>query len=389
MADEIAMIVKSLGFNALGLSDTAVIALVILAFVIIGAIIVVVTSRPILDIYPYLHPSARARARKGRLLNEKQLSEIVESNNVEEVTNYLRGLPDYVEYVDNYSLDKALDIQLGETYDMVSRMVPKEVKSSFAVLAKKSDINNIKSLFAAKDAGLDKEATEELLIPTGALYDDLVRLSDADSVTDVVAGLDGTEYAPVLEEALNEYEKSKMVLPLETALDTYYLDKLMSASETPADENTQVLYAYIGNQVDVANIKLILRAKADGLDYAAISPYVGNSGYQLREWKLKDLMESESVEGVVSSLEGTKFAPVLAEVLPQYNETGSVALFEKALDKFLVESAKSYSMRKPLGVGPIIGYLSQKEVEVRNLKIIARAKREENFPVAKIREMLV
>lgn len=384
MADEIALII-----NSLGLSPEAFIAVIILAFVVIGAIIVVVTSRPILDIYPYLHPSARARARKGRLLNEKQISEIVESNNVDEVTNYLRGLPDYVEYVDNYSLDKALDIQLGETYDMVSRMVPKDVKSSFAVLAKKSDINNIKSLFAAKDAGLDKEATEELLIPTGALYEDLLRLSDVDSVTDVVAGLDGTEYASVLEEALPEYEKTNMVLPLETALDTYYSDKLMSAAETPADENTQVLYAYIGNQVDVANIKLILRAKADGLDYATISPYVGNNGYQLREWKLKDLMESESVEGVVSSLEGTKFAPVLAEVLPKYNETGSVALFEKALDKFLVESAKSYSMRKPLGVGPIIGFLSQKEVEVRNLKIIARAKREKDFPVDKIREMLV
>ena len=54
-------------------------------------------------------------------------------------------------------------------------------------------------------------------------------------------------------------------------------------------------------------------------------------------------------------------------MLPEYNETGSVALFEQALDKFLVDSAKSYSMKKPLGIGPIIGFLSQKEVEVKNL----------------------
>ena len=31
----------------------------------------------------------------------------------------------------------------------------------------------------------------------------------------------------------------------------------------------------------------------------------------------------------------------------------------------------------------------QKEVEVKNLKVIARAKREEDFPISKIREMLV
>jgi len=384
MADEIATIISSLG-----LSNEAFLAIVLLAFVVIGAIIVIVASRPILDIYPYLHPNARVRARKGRLFDEKQISELVEANNIEEITNYLRGSPEYAEHLDNYTLEKALDIQLGETYDLVSRMAPKDVQSSFKVLAKKSDIANIKSLLTAKEAGLSKEETENLLIPAGSLYEDIERLSDTDSVTDVVAGLDGTEYAPVLEEVLPEYEKSNMVLPLESALDKYYLEKLLASSETPADENKQILYSYVGNQVDVANIKLILRAKVDGLSYDAISPYMISSGYQLREWKLKDLMEAEDVTGVVSSLEGTKYAEVLSDVLPQYNETGSAALFEKALDKFLVESAKSASMKKPIGIGPIIGYLSQKEVEIRNLKVIARAKREADFPISKIREMLV
>lgn len=384
MADEVAAIISSLG-----LSNEAFLAIVLLAFVIIGAIIVIVASRPILDIYPYLQPNARVRARKGRLFDEKQISELIDANNVDDVTNYLRGSPDYAEHLDEYPLEKALDVQLGETYDMVARLAPDGVKSSFKVLAKQSDIDNIKSLLIAKEAGLDKEATEDLLIPAGSLYEDISRLSDAETVTDVVAGLDGTEYAPVLEEVIPQYENTGMVLPFESALNKYYLEKLLKSTESPADENTQILYSYIGNQVDVANIKLILRAKADGLDYDAISPYMISNGYQLREWKLKDLMESQDVTGVISSLEGTKYADVLTELLPEYNETGSVAIFEKALDKFLVDSAKSASMKKPIGIGPIIGYLSQKEVEIRNLKVIARAKREADFPVSKLREMLV
>lgn len=384
MADEIATIISSLG-----LSNEAFLAIVLLAFVVIGAIIVIVASRPILDIYPYLQPNARVRARKGRLFDEKQISELVDANNVDDVTNYLRGSPDYAEHLDEYPLEKALDVQLGETYDMVARLAPSSVQSSFKVLAKQSDIDNIKSLLIAKEAGLDKEATEELLIPAGSLYEDISRLSDAETVTDVVAGLDGTEYAPVLEEVIPQYENTGMVLPFESALNKYYLEKLLKSTESPADENTQILYSYIGNQVDVANIKLILRAKADGLDYDAISPYMISNGYQLREWKLKDLMESQDVTGVISSLEGTKYADVLTELLPEYNETGSVAIFEKALDKFLVDSAKSASMKKPIGIGPIIGFLSQKEVEIRNLKVIARAKREADFPVSRLREMLV
>lgn len=384
MADGIATLI-----SALGLTPETFLVFCILAVLIVGAVVVIITSRPILDIYPYLNPSARVRARKGRLFDEKQISELVDANNVDDVTNYLRGSPDYAEHLDEYPLEKALDVQLGETYDMVARLAPSSVQSSFKVLAKQSDIDNIKSLLIAKEAGLDKEATEELLIPAGSLYEDISRLSDAETVTDVVAGLDGTEYAPVLEEVIPQYENTGMVLPFESALNKYYLEKLLKSTESPADENTQILYSYIGNQVDVANIKLILRAKADGLDYDAISPYMISNGYQLREWKLKDLMESQDVTGVISSLEGTKYADVLTELLPEYNETGSVAIFEKALDKFLVDSVKSASMKKPIGIGPIIGYLSQKEVEIRNLKVIARAKREADFPVSRLREMLV
>ena len=108
MADEIATIISSLG-----LSNEAFLAIVLLAFVVIGAIIVIVASRPILDIYPYLQPNARVRARKGRLFDEKQISELVDANNVDDVTNYLRGSPDYAEHLDEYPLEKALDVQLG------------------------------------------------------------------------------------------------------------------------------------------------------------------------------------------------------------------------------------------------------------------------------------
>ena len=118
--------------------------------------------------------------------------------------------------------------------------------------------------------------------------------------------------------------------------------------------------------MDVDNLKLILRAKEDGLTYDDISEYILADGYQLREWKLKDLMDSPDVTNVVSGLEGTKYSEALTDVVPQYNETGSVAVFERALDVYVAEHAKSLASKKPLGVGPIIGYLSQKEAEIKN-----------------------
>ena len=384
MADELASLITSIGFT-----QESFIVFCILAVVVIGAVVVIITSRPILDIYPYLNPSSRVRARKGRLFDEKQISEIVETSNVEEVENYLKGVPEYADVLDDYSLDKALDIQRANTYDFIARIAPKEVKDPFVVMAKKTDINNIKSLITAKEVGLTADETKELLIPSGSLYKELSSLVEADSVTDIITSLDGTEYATALEDALPEYEEKKMTLPLESALDKYYLGNLLRSSDVPSDENRQIVYSYVGTQVDVDNLKLILRAKEDGLNYDDISRYILTDGYQLREWKLKDLMDSPDVTNVISGLEGTKYSEALTSVVPQYNETGSVAVFERALDVYANEHAKSLASKKPLGVGPIIGYLSQKEAEIKNLKIIARAKREADFPNSKIMEMLI
>ena len=65
MADGIATLI-----SALGLTPETFLVFCILAVLIVGAVVVIITSRPILDIYPYLNPSARVRARKGRLFDE-------------------------------------------------------------------------------------------------------------------------------------------------------------------------------------------------------------------------------------------------------------------------------------------------------------------------------
>ena len=154
MADEIATLISSVG-----LTHETFLVFCIMAVLIVGAVIVIIASRPVLDIYPYLNPSARVRARKGRLFDEKQISEIVETNNVEEVENYLKGIPEYADVLDEYPLDKALDVERANTYDFIARIAPKEVKDPFAVMSKKTDIDNIKSLLTAKEVGLSPDET--------------------------------------------------------------------------------------------------------------------------------------------------------------------------------------------------------------------------------------
>lgn len=150
MADQIATLISSAG-----LTQETFLVFCVIALLVVGAVVVIITSRPILDIYPYLNPSARVRARKGRLFDEKQISEIVETNDIEEVENYLKGVPEYADVLEEYPLDKALDVERANTYDLVARLAPKDIKAPFAVMSKKADIDNIKSLLTAKEVGYD------------------------------------------------------------------------------------------------------------------------------------------------------------------------------------------------------------------------------------------
>ena len=385
MVEDISTIITSLGLP----STEAFIALVIVVLAIIGLIALISVIRPVLSMYPYTYPNAWVRARKGRLFTDKQYTEILESLSIEEVKNYLRGLPEYAKYIDEYPLEKALDTQLAETYDLIARIAPDNIKDPFDFLLKKWDIRNIKSIIIAKEAGLSLEETLNLVVPFGELSDKLNTLVDADSIDEILNNLEGTDYAPILEDAIPTYRETGILLPIEASLDKYLLENLLRTAATPEDDNTAYLHEYVGNLVDITNIKIILRAKADGLKFEDIEPYIISDGYQIREWKLKDLMESEDVSGVVNGLEGTDYAPLLSESLTDYHQTGSIASFEKALDYHVNDTANRISMKNQFGIGPMIGYLNKKEKEIKNLKIIVRGKREKDLSASVLKEMLV
>lgn len=385
MVEDINTIVTSMGFPSM----EAFIALLVITLAVIALIAVIATLRPVLQMYPYTYPNARVRARKGRLLNDKQYTEILESQNIEEVKNYLRGIPEYAKYIDEYPVEKALDTQLAETYDLIARIAPDNSQDAFKFLLKKWDIRNIKSIIVAKEAGLSEEETLNLVVPFGELSDRLNTLIDADNIDEVLNSLEGTDYAPILEDAVPQYKETGVLLPIEASLDNYLLGNLLRTAATPEDDNTAYLHEYVGNMVDIANIKIILRAKSDGLKFEDIEPYMISDGYQIREWKLKDLIESEDVSGVVNGLEGTGYAPMLSDSLNDYNETGSIAAFEKALDNHINEIAKRISQKNQFGLGPMIGFLNKKEKEIRNLKVIIRGKRDQELSPTAIKEMLV
>ncbi|CAB3287158.1 V-type ATP synthase subunit C [Methanocaldococcus lauensis] len=375
--------------------DNPLTILIVIATIIIVVTVIVWIVKMVIDLAPYAYVNARIRSKEAKLLDNTKLNELIESGSLEEMIGILEDT-DYGQYIsevlnelkDPIAVEKALDMYLADLYNLIFNISPESAKNILKVFSKKFDIKNIKTLIRAKYYGLNAEETYSLLIPLGNIpIEKLKELSEAKTVEEVVRGLDGTEYFKVLQEELSNYEQTSSITGLELALDRYYLNELRKVMMIEGKEE-DLFREFIGTLIDVENLKVILKGKADGLSADELSKYVSLSGYELPEWKLKDLMSAEGIEGILSGLEGTSYANVLSEYMEEFEKTKSVFTFEKALDRFILEKGKKLSVRKPFGVGPIIGLIVSKELEVKNLKAIIKGKIE-NLKPDEIRRLLI
>lgn len=127
---------------------------------------------------------------------------------------------------------------------------------------------------------------------------------------------------------------------------------------------------------DVWNIKTILRGIYTDIDAEEIQTDLIRAG-ELDEQTIDQLLESESIEGVVNLLEGTIYYEPLSEALPQYEETGALVPLENALDRTLYAEMLQYVEEEAGVSGPLVLYREflRAEIDFRNIRNALRLAR--------------
>ncbi|MGZ4857017.1 MAG: ATP synthase A1 subunit C [Methanobacteriaceae archaeon] len=365
------------------------VSLILVVAVTVALITVLLSVKQFSGYAPFAYSNARVMARRGRLLEKKQIIEIIDAKKLEDMYNLVSDVPEYKKYLDKFSFEKAMDMDLAETHQILAKISATKFKEFFDVILTKWDIQNIKTLLAAKEMAVDTEEIKEKIIPFGKLPEDiLIRLLDAENIEEIATTLKSTVYYEPITEAISLYKEKKTFLPLEASLDKYHYEKWLESVSEISNDDGKVLNTLIKTKIDLLNLKIILRARSDGLEFKDIKEYIFASGDQLYEWKLNELMNTEKIVDFVDRLEGTDYADILKGALPEYDKTGSISALESALDKYSMELGIILAKKRPSTIGPMIGFLSQKEIETKNLKLIYQAKLE-GFSPEEIRRMLI
>ena len=338
--------------------------------------LLVFLAKTVQNITPYLYMNARLKAKEGRLITKAQFEDMVSAHSLSEISSLLEATPYGSEMQgiminDAETLEEVLKKHRDTLYGEIMGMMPEKVRDAFSYLNREIEANTLKVILRDIHGQLAAEDETQELVATSEFHEEtLKRMYESRSIAELLPLLEGTTYESLMEK-LPAYEQTKKLNVIESAVDTIVLTEIWKIISSRDD--LSLVHDYFATRIDLMNLKVLLRAKRDRLGWEEIENFLLPQGTLFQKAKAS-YGEEEDVRGLINSLEGKPLYSPLMEVFPEYEKTSSLVPLEKAVDEFLLSMGLDISVKHPFGVGPLMGFLSLKEAEMRNVRTIAVAK---------------
>jgi V/A-type H+-transporting ATPase subunit C len=340
--------------------------------------------RPFITHMKFAYPNALFGAIGNPFVEEKDLSRVVDSKNLSGFMETVNSLKDYnIEGENAFEVQRSLDEHFIQTIKMMRKDSPKDMSDFYDAYLEKLDLYLVKNVLKNKleNTSIEDVKPDEAILETTKEL--LQKLKDAEKKD--------------LPEILKKYGFEKEIIDaisgekidffnLDNEINKYIISKFKQV-EVPykCEEGKQI---FINRMIDVLNIKNVLRAKQLGYDNDSCKKLFLGEGQEIALWRFKDMAEVDQVPQVISALEGTSYYNVLKDNIEEYNKDGSVQVLENALDGLFLKLVRDISIQYFVSIGPTIQFLTSKEFEVQNLKVIAKGV-DESLPPDVINKFVV
>ena len=327
----------------------------------------------------YAYASARVKTRKSFLYKKDTYLKLLQMD-LPEISRFIeesRYKKEIDELATKYSgidlLEYALNLNMAREMTEVLGFCQGDMKELIGAYLRRWDVWNIKSILRGKNYGASEEEIKETLVPAGELpMTTLTDLIHKTSVPDVIEGLNGTKFYKPLYGLLDDYNKTQTLSKLENSLDKAYYANLLSIN---TGSNADKLFMnFVKREIDITNLRTLLRLKRQGLEHEKILDFLVPGGSNLKTEDLRKFAQAPGFEDFLNMLKDTPYWADISEAVEKYRESKSLNTIEVSLSKSLIGYAEKISHAYPLSICPILGYTVRKNVEVNNLRTIARGK---------------
>lgn len=359
----------------------------VLLIVALSLLVVVVLFmsyfRTIISITHFAYPNAKLRARGVNFVSEKEVDDLVECNNINEIfskvekagTEIPKGLKDDLDQFE-------MTIERAVVNDMMDakHSAPEEIKPFIDAWILRYDVRMLKRLMKSSMRGLDKDQTGEPIYPVNMIDEQLIEeITDSRDFQELLNVIKDTPFG----EVFTGRETSEDFYSIDLKLDRYAFHRMRSTMLRAETEDQGAIKLFVGKYTDIMNLKMLLRGIHGGIGSDELGEGMLPAGRELPEWKLEKMREARDIEEAMVELEGTSYAG-----LRRAGDENDLYSKERYLDTMLLKITSEMMTRYVLSVGPTIRFLMCKEFEVRNLKAVTRGILEGLEP-SEIKEMMI
>lgn len=345
-----------------------------------------------LGTYPYLN--ARVRVMKADMIPGKEYAKLAKMS-VSEIARYLqdtRYKAEINEFAQKYNgaelIEQAIDANIGRTFSKLLAISTGEVRELAGAYLGRWDLWNVKAILRAKQSKIPREELELSLIACARIGSgEETEILKKESVEEILLFAGKKGYVLGADDALKAYKASGKLGDAENALNkAYYNSLLKKAEELPAQG--KIFRAFLKTELDIRNIKTILRLKREGFKKEEIIKHLIYPGERLGKAELFGLAGAPSLDELAGALTKTYYGKILGESLKRMKETFSISPVQTALDRYWLSKAGLMLHQHPLSINPILGFMLSKEIEHKNIRLIARA-RASNLPEEVITDNII
>lgn len=306
--------------------------------------------------YPYMY--ARVSAKRAKLYKSSDyenmlkmgpngISRKMEEGAYKQDINKLGSNYDGVNLAE-LALANNLAREMSELTDMADGNLQRVLKTYL----RRYDILTFKRILRSKKTG--EEKIEDYLTPVGGIEEETLEELKGMSYDQVLKAI---EFKESEVDYQDYFSKDDSLSDIEKALDQAYYDELNLLAKK---FSSQSLKKFIKNEIEYENLKIVLRMKKYDLPEEEIRERLLTSKNGKRVENLIQMDYEEALHFVISELD-----------LDVEERIESV---EHAIEVYRLDSAIRMLHTQPLGLSSILGYVVAKITEVKNLRMLLRAK---------------
>lgn len=341
--------------------------------------------------------NARVRGLKGRLLKGADYEALLKLDDGRRYLESLKSTP-YGPYIETASgklaryediVAEALRMDLSDTLGHLWKISPPGALPLLKAVVSVWEVYNIKAIVRGIARGIKREEILGTMVPAGEFGRSAVKdLLGSRDLNDMVRFLDtwGSPYSRPIKAGLGVFTESGRIMDIELNIDRFIYSHLLSTI-IGAGPDARIIRDSTVLRIDLQNILTLLKIAGEGFTKAGAGDFFIEGGGRLKRKEFLRLAQVKKRDELIGSLvESVRDADIRDSL--SFVDPSEAALLGEKFDEIVERRLTRLSITEPLSIALPASFIYAKVREVRNLRILSRAK-SFSLPESETRRLLL